>query len=312
MNILERSQSMGTPTNDDEEAEEVTTLEPENQPNGAATAETAQTSTDTPNGADVNTKNGANIENTINGATTPISLTGPNGKRKSSLPPRLVSHGSSSSLTSIGSDGSSGSSGPTAQAIEYTPQVLIPVLAPQVPSSRQVTGAAAVYTEARRTLYLAHPIFSQYWKYSSHWCFKLLSNALNLLLPSRIVSTPGSPSTLLTTVHQQRSKYIVHLLHYVPRRLGFTKFDVVTDIIPLTNVRVELRVPISEEITSSSTPPVSSQNGTPPDKANKASSVTVELVPECKPLEFERKGNVVSFVVPYVAGHQMVCLTVKP
>jgi DNA-binding phage protein len=48
-----------------------------------------------------------------------------------------------------------------------------------------------------------------------------VANALRMLLPTQIITTPGSPSTLLTTVLQQgKTKYIVHLLHYVPRRIG--------------------------------------------------------------------------------------------
>jgi hypothetical protein len=49
----------------------------------------------------------------------------------------------------------------------------------------------------------------------------LVANAVRLLLPTQIITTPGSPSTLLATVLQQgRLKYVVHLLHYVPRRIG--------------------------------------------------------------------------------------------
>jgi len=75
---------------------------------------------------------------------------------------------------------------------------------------------------------------------------------LDHLFPGRIISTPGSPSTLLTTVHSKASgrtkKYVIHMLHYVPRRLGGTNFDVVTDVIPLYDVQVEFNIPLPKDL----------------------------------------------------------------
>lgn len=50
---------------------------------------------------------------------------------------------------------------------------------------------------------------------------KLVENAVQMLLPERIIRTPGSPSTLVSSVLQNgKVKYVVHLLNYVPRRAG--------------------------------------------------------------------------------------------
>jgi hypothetical protein len=37
------------------------------------------------------------------------------------------------------------------------------------PSSGTVVGPAAVFTPARRVIYFAHPIFTQFWKFSASW-----------------------------------------------------------------------------------------------------------------------------------------------
>eukprot|EP00026_Physarum_polycephalum_P001900 Phypoly_transcript_01903.p1 GENE.Phypoly_transcript_01903~~Phypoly_transcript_01903.p1 ORF type:complete len:926 (+),score=182.85 Phypoly_transcript_01903:61-2778(+) len=212
---------------------------------------------------------------------------------------------------------------PSGPATEYTPEVLASIVAPHfsrswdhftahshAPSSGNVIGPAAVFTPARRVIYFAHPIFTQFWKFSSSWTKKLISNAMKILLPTQIITTPGSPSTLLATVVQQgKGKYVIHLLHYVPRRIGTSNVDVVTDVLPLSDVRVELRLP--ETPADSKAPPpakgAKKENGV-------SGGISLELVPGGKPLEFEKseKEGKVSFTVPRVVGHQMVCLSIKP
>ncbi|MEG1192637.1 MAG: beta-galactosidase [Clostridia bacterium] len=65
----------------------------------------------------------------------------------------------------------------------------------------------------------SHPLFSQYRKNAPLWCKQLILNALNRLLPNRIVRHDG-PSTLSVSVlHQaQAHRYCVHLLSYIPVR----------------------------------------------------------------------------------------------
>ncbi len=76
--------------------------------------------------------------------------------------------------------------------------------------------------------------------------------------------------------------------------------DIVTDIFPLQDVKVEFRIPSTEP-----TPDNVDNMKTPKGK------MTVELVPEREAIPFEKKGDVISFVVPRIEGHQMVSVSVR-
>jgi len=130
-----------------------------------------------------------------------------------------------------------------------------------------------------RVIYFAHPIFSQYADIAPQWCRTLLLSAIERLLPSPTIRVAG-PSTLMATVNDlDDGRRVVHLLHYIPERRG-KDFDIIEDVIPLYDVAVTLKV--------------------------KGPVQSLRLVPEGTALTFSQEGDLVSFVVPKVAGHTMV------
>jgi hypothetical protein len=149
------------------------------------------------------------------------------------------------------------------------------------PSSGRVGYPGA--TRHGRVIYFAHPIFTQYSRNAPRWCRLLVSNAIDLLLPDPVLRASG-PTTLQATVLEQRQerRTVVHLLHYVPERRG-QEFDVIEDVIPVTDITISLRAdrPVRE----------------------------ARLVPEGRSLRVsaDRTGRTM-VVVPRVVGHQMVAL----
>jgi hypothetical protein len=148
------------------------------------------------------------------------------------------------------------------------------------PSRGETIGPAVV--QHGRCIYFAHPVFSIYRTHAPRWCKVMVLNALAQLMPDSLVRVKA-PSTLRVTVMDQpdQRRRVVHLLHYVPVRRGET-FDVVEDIIPLSDIKVSLRA--SGEVAN------------------------VTLVPDGGVLPFQVREGRVEFTVPRVAGHQMVCV----
>jgi hypothetical protein len=146
------------------------------------------------------------------------------------------------------------------------------------PSSGRVAYPGAV--RHGRSVYFAHPVFTQYSKNAPRWCKTLVRNALDLLLEDPVLRV-GGPSTLLTAVNEQPAerRLLVHLLHYVPERRG-ADFDVIEDVIPLAGVEVSLRVPGRVR--------------------------AVRAVPQGSSLPFTRRDGRVRCVLPRLEGHQMI------
>jgi hypothetical protein len=109
----------------------------------------------------------------------------------------------------------------------------------QTPSSGQISHAAIV--QRGRSIYFAHPIFSQYAQNAATWCKHLFLAALARLLPDPLLSHNG-PSTLFASLREQKAqnRKILHLLHYIPERRGLD-FDVIEDIIPLHDLQITIR-----------------------------------------------------------------------
>jgi len=149
------------------------------------------------------------------------------------------------------------------------------------PSAQSKAYPGVVQNDA--VIYFAHPIFTQYHTNAPRWCKLLLRNAIDQLMPDPVVTTDG-PSTLVTTLNQQKSdkRFVLHFLHYIPERRG-TKFDVIEDIIPLYDLEVQLRV----------------------DKKVKH----VTRVPDTEPVDFMINDGVLSFTLPHLDGHAMVELS---
>jgi hypothetical protein len=150
----------------------------------------------------------------------------------------------------------------------------------QTPSSGVKGGPAVV--QNGRVIYFSHAIFSQYQKNAPIWCRQLFLNALQLLLPEPMVKM-SAPSSALATLNEQpqQSRYILHLLNYIPERRG-EDFDTIEEVIPLYNVVVSLKV-------------------------NKTVR-KVMCVPELRTLDFSRREARIEFIVPELDGHQMVSL----
>ncbi|MEM7129375.1 MAG: alpha-amylase family protein [Chloroflexota bacterium] len=150
----------------------------------------------------------------------------------------------------------------------------------QTPSSGE-TGNPAIVRNGN-AIYFANPIFSQYHQNAPLWCKRLFLNALEMLLPTPLVSHQG-PSTIFTTLNEQatENRWVLHLLHYIPERRG-VDFDVIEDVIPLYNVPVSVRV--DKQVTS------------------------VRSAPNSAAIPFEQNDGSVSFTVPEINGHEMVAL----
>lgn len=133
-----------------------------------------------------------------------------------------------------------------------------------------------------RTIYFAHPIFSQYNQNAPRWCKQLFLNALDMLLPEPVVRHNG-PTTIIATLNQQAqyNRLVLHLLHYIPERRS-QDIDTIEDIIPLYNVKVSIKVN---------------------EKVRK-----VACVPQEKSLDFEMIDGRVEFIVPEIKGHQMIAI----
>jgi hypothetical protein len=150
----------------------------------------------------------------------------------------------------------------------------------QAPSSGRVSHAAVV--QKGRTIYFSHPIFTQYQTKAPRWCRQLFLNALARLLPDPVVSVAAPTATIAALNWQaQETRYVLHLLHYVPERRG-EAFDIVEDVVPLHDVSLSVSV------------------------ADPVAAVT--LVPQGEDVAFNQDGGRVTFVVPEVLGHQMVSI----
>jgi len=132
-----------------------------------------------------------------------------------------------------------------------------------------------------RAIYFTHPIFTQYNKNAPRWCKRLFLNALKLLLPEQLVRIEA-PTTTLTVLNEQmeENRWVLHLLHYIPERRG-QDFDIIEDVIPLSELKISLKVPKKVR--------------------------EVICVPEGNSLEFQQRDRT-EFVLPKLTGHQMIAL----
>jgi hypothetical protein len=149
------------------------------------------------------------------------------------------------------------------------------------PSSGEIGYPAA--TRYGSLIYLAHPVFRQYFDNAPQWVKALVRDAIRQLLPDPVLEVRG-PSSLIATVLRQEAeqRHIVHLLHYVPERRG-QEFDTIEDIFPVHDIGVTLRIP--------------------------GAVTAVTLVPDGDPLTFTHTGGMVSFTVPVVHGHSMIAVS---
>ena len=130
------------------------------------------------------------------------------------------------------------------------------------------------------SVYFAHPIFTQYNSNAPRWCKVLVSDAIDRLLGAPLVRVEA-PSTALAMLNEQaaESRWLLHLLHYVPERRG-GDFDTIEDVIPLFDVGISVRADrrIAE----------------------------VRTAPEGQPIPFEERDGRIEFVLPRLEGHQII------
>ena len=137
--------------------------------------------------------------------------------------------------------------------------------------------------QKRGSVYFAHPVFSQYNDNAPEWCKQLVVNALDLLLPDRLVTHDG-PTTVQVALNEQprKKRHVLHLLHYIPERRA-ENMDVIKDVIPLHDLAVSGKAPRTIK--------------------------KVRCVPERQSLAFEQRDGRVEFVLPRLEGHQMIEMT---
>lgn len=150
----------------------------------------------------------------------------------------------------------------------------------QTPSSGKVGYPGIVRNN--KTIYFAHPIFTQYNKNAPRWCKRLVLNALDMLLPDPLVRLEA-PTVTISALNEQAAekRWALHLLSYIPERRG-QDFDIIEDVIPLYNLKASVRVP---------------------QKVRE-----VVAVPQNMSIAFEQKGGRVEFTLPKLDGHQIIAL----
>jgi len=154
----------------------------------------------------------------------------------------------------------------------------------QTPSSGKTSYPAIV--RKGNVIYFGHRVFGMYSEFAPLWVKKMVLNAVELLLPEPLLRHNG-PSTMETTVNEQAKgkRWVVHLLHYVPAPRA-RKLCIVEDVIPLYDVKVSLRADVKVK--------------------------GVRCVPGGEKLNFGVTSARIEFVVPKVAGHQMIEISYKP
>jgi hypothetical protein len=131
-------------------------------------------------------------------------------------------------------------------------------------------------------IYISFPVFRAYAENSYLMQKRLVRNCIRRLLPDPLVKT-DAPSTAEISVTEQKGRRIVHLLHY-PAERRCPDLDIVEDVIPLSNLKLELRM----------------------DKAPQK----VYLAPQRQSLKVDYANRYAQVVVPSVQGHQMIVLEV--
>jgi hypothetical protein len=127
-------------------------------------------------------------------------------------------------------------------------------------------------------IYISFPVFSAYVQNSYLIQKVLVRNCIRRLLPDPLIKT-DAPSTAEVSLTEQKGRRIVHLLHY-PAVRRCPDLDIVEDVIPLSSVKLGLRM------------------DKPPQK--------VYLAPQRQSLKCNYASGYAQVVVPSVEGHQMV------
>ncbi len=90
-------------------------------------------------------------------------------------------------------------------------------------------------------VYIYGSVFQAYQSQGDTVYRRLVGNALDLLLPQRMVTT-DAPATTEVTVTRQEDRSMVHLVSYHAGRRG-AHVEVIEDVVPLREVKLSLRLP---------------------------------------------------------------------
>ncbi len=110
------------------------------------------------------------------------------------------------------------------------------------PSANGTPYPVALRTE--NTLLFAHPLFSQYRDCAPNWVKRIVANALDMLLPERLITHDG-PSTVSVQLLAQpeHARVCVHILTYIPVRKSAT-IDIVEERTPVRDLVLTLNIPV--------------------------------------------------------------------
>jgi hypothetical protein len=148
----------------------------------------------------------------------------------------------------------------------------------QTPSSGK-TGLPSI-VQNKNVIYFSHPVFRQYNLNAAPWCKTLVVNAIDILMPERLVRTNG-PSSLVTCLNKQshQNRKILHLLHYIPQQRSL-QFQTIDEAIPLNDIEIKITC------------------------GNRVNSVM--KVPENEKIKFKQTGSELIFKLDRLKGHQMI------
>jgi hypothetical protein len=137
-------------------------------------------------------------------------------------------------------------------------------------------------TQHGRVIYCHSPLFDAYRRHAVPVYRDLIGALLDRLAPDRLFTSPNLPTTAeITLLRQpdQDGRTVLHLIHAVPQRRGFT-IDIVEDVLLLHDVRAGVRL----------------------DRP----ATKVTLAPNSDELPFETTDGITWFTIPRVDGHQVV------
>lgn len=109
------------------------------------------------------------------------------------------------------------------------------------PSSRKVSHPALVQTE--QTGYFSNPVFSIYAQKAPRWVREMVKQQCDRLLSTALVVHNGPKSLIITLNHQpEKSRYVLHLLHYIPEN-RCSDLLIVDTVVSVNNLTVDINLP---------------------------------------------------------------------
>ena len=148
----------------------------------------------------------------------------------------------------------------------------------QTPPAETTKKPFAVKTD--RVIYFTHPVFRDYSLNGNRVYRQILAECLNLLEVNPIIKT-DLPTSAEITLRKAENGYVLHILHYLPQR-KCKAIDIIDQVIPL--YKKQFSIAINEKVKA------------------------VTCVPQKDNLSFAYENHTLSFEVPVIEGHQMICI----